>query len=145
MPTRRKFASMAVALVTVLALASCWSPDQDTGLSLVNRDRTANNRSALSGDVELMNKAQNWSAHMAATGVLQHTGGGNRIDTSGITGWCGLAENVGNGASVAAVRNAFMASSPHRTNTLGAWDKVGTGVVQRNGTTWVTEIYKKSC
>lgn len=141
----KKFVMAGVALAMVVALSSCWSTDQASDLDLINRDRAANGRSTLAGDQQLMAKTQAWSDHMAATGVLEHTGGGNKLDTSGVTGWCGLAENVGYGSSIAAVRAQFMGSAPHRADTLGAWDHVGTGVTLKNGTYWITELYKLSC
>jgi uncharacterized protein YkwD len=141
----KKVGVIAIVLVAVLALSSCWSADQGADIDQLNRDRAANGAAALAGDVQLMGKSQAWSDHMAATGVLEHSGGGTSMNTGGVTGWCALAENVGNGSSVAAVRQAFMNSANHRANTLGRWNLVGTGVTVRNGTYWVTETFQLSC
>lgn len=135
----------AAAVTSALLLSSCWSPTQHKGLDFVNWSRGTNGRRAVSGDSSLMAKAQAWSNHMARTGRLEHSGGGSSVSTSGIWNWCGVAENVGYGASTHAVHQSFMASGPHRRNVLGNFDRVGTGVTRRGGIVWVTEVYVRSC
>ena len=51
-------------------------------------------------------------------------------------------ENVGVGADLRGLESAFMASGPHRKNILRrAFDNTAIGVVERNGTYWVTVIF----
>ena len=53
-----------------------------------------------------------------------------------------MAENVGVGGSLSAVHNALMASDGHRANILGPdFQRVGVGVVRRDGRVWVTEVF----
>ena len=135
----------SVAVVGALFLAGCWSPAQGSDMDLVNSYRRAMGKATVAGDVAAMNKAQAWSAHMAATGVMEHTGGGSRVDTRGVSGWCSYYENVGYGTSVAAVHNSFRNSTQHRNNMLSPSHRIGTGVVQKGNLFWVTEIYLRNC
>ena len=134
----------AVAAVAML-LTGCLSADQTTDQNLVNQARSGARLRALSTDQAAARKAQAWSEHMARTGVLEHTGGGGKLDTKGLTGWCGVAENVGTGGSIKAVHDAFMRSPSHKANLLGNYHRVGTGVFKSGRTYWVTEIYIRTC
>ncbi|MGI8755921.1 MAG: CAP domain-containing protein [Acidimicrobiales bacterium] len=136
---------MVLAGVAVVALAGCWGSNQDQELNLVNRARSANQRAAVRGDDAAMGKAQAWTRHMARTGVLEHTGGGGRIDTSGLTGWCSAAENVSQGTNLQTVTDAFLRSPAHRANLLGNYDRAGMGVVRVGNVVWVTQIFLRSC
>jgi uncharacterized protein YkwD len=138
---RRRLVGAAAALVAVVALAGCWSNNQQSDMNLINSSRKSSGLRSLNGDSLAMDKAQAWSDYMARTGVLQHTGGGSKLSTSGLGRWCAVAENVGYGSSLSQVHNAFLASGSHRANMLGNYDRVGTGVTYRNGLVWVTEIY----
>lgn len=128
-----------------MALTGCWSSNQQKDLGYINQTRRSNARGSLSADTAAMRKAQAWSEHMARTGRLEHTGGGSRLDTSGLGNWCGVAENVGTGPSTLGIHNAFLRSSAHRANMLGNYHRAGTGVVRRGTVVWVTEIYVRSC
>lgn len=141
---RRTLLAVGIGLCLVV-LTGCWSAAQGDDLSLINAYRRSRSAATLTGDAAAMNKAQAWSQHMASTGVLEHTGGGNKVNTSGVTGWCGYAENVGYGPSVASVHASFVASDVHRANMLSTSHRVGTGVYQRGSTVWVTEIYLRNC
>lgn len=136
---------LALSVVSVLALTGCLSAEQQADVDLVNQARATANKSALSVDSAAAAKAQAWSQNMAGRNVLEHTGGGSKIDPSGLTGWCSLGENVGKGPSIAAVHDAFIASSGHRANIVGNFDRIGTGVYKQGSTYWVTEIFLRSC
>lgn len=142
--TARRRAAAVIAMCALL-LAGCLSPDQQADLDLINASRKANGKAALSAHVDAAKKAQAWSQQMARTGKLAHSGPNGTMDTTGLTGWCGLAENVGKGPSLRAIHDAFLASSGHRANILGRWNQVGTGVVKSGSTYWVTEIYVRTC
>jgi uncharacterized protein YkwD len=143
---RARPARLALATAAaVLLLAGCLSADQQKDLDLINAARKANGRAAVAAHFDAAKKAQAWSETMARTGRLEHSGGGSKIDTSGLTGWCAIAENVGKGGSLEAVNRAFLDSSVHRANMLGRFDKVGTGVHKAGSTYWVTEIYVRTC
>lgn len=145
--TRVRRRALAVASIgaLVLVLTGCLSADQQSDVDLVNAARKSKRLAAVSVDMTAAKKAQAWSDHMAKTGVLEHTGGGTHIDTSGMSHWCSLGENVGKGSSVSAVHDAFMASAPHKAHILGNFDRVGTGVTKVGRVYWVTEIYLRTC
>ena len=140
--TRVAAALAALALV----LSGCLSSSQTQDIDYINNTRASYGKSALSADLAAANKAQAWAEHMAATGVLEHTGGGSKLDTSGVSGWCAYGENVGSGPTLSGIHHAFMQSGPHKANILGNWHRVGTGVYRDGGgTVWVTEIYLRNC
>lgn len=143
---RRRVVTGAVGLaVAAVGLAGCWSGDQDAVLATVNKDR-AGKAVALTGRDQIMVKAQKWADHMARTGVLEHTGGGTKIDPSGITGQCGLGEIVGTGGTLAIVNTAWMNSRVHRGNILNTTFSVaGTGLARSGGKVWAIVIFIKPC
>jgi hypothetical protein len=86
-------------------------------------------------------KAQQWAEHMAAVGGISHS---NLPD--GAPGeWTRLGENVGRGPSVDAIHNALVASPEHYKNlTDPGFRYVGVGVVNANGTFYVSEVFMES-
>jgi uncharacterized protein YkwD len=136
--------ALAIAAATML-LAGCLSADQQKDLDLINAFRKSQGRAALTAHFDAANKAQSWSETMARRNKLEHSGGGSKIDTSGLTGWCSIAENVGYGPSIESVHKAFQDSSVHRANMLGRFNKVGTGAYKQGSTWWITEIYVLTC
>lgn len=135
----------AAALVVALLLSGCWSANQTKELDLVNASRKAAGRTAVGGEAAAMKKAQAWSQHMADTGVVEHTGGGSRLDTSGLPRWCKVAENVGKASSTQALHDAWMRSAVHKANILGPYDKVGVGIVRKGNVVYGTLIFFASC
>ncbi|HRW37882.1 MAG: CAP domain-containing protein [Acidimicrobiales bacterium] len=134
----------AVAIATV-ALAGCLSADQTTVMDQVNAARKSARLAALNTDNAAMQKAQAWSEHMVATGVLEHSGGGTKVSTTGLTNWCAVGENVGYGPSLDRIQSAFMASTHHKANILGSYDRIGTGVAKKGDVYWVTQVFIRSC
>jgi hypothetical protein len=102
---------------------------------LINRERRAAGRSALSTELQLTRIARDWSGSMAGAGRLSH-----RPDLEGqISGnWRRIGENVGVGPSLTRMHDAFMASAGHKANVLGDFDRVGVGVIEDGGRLWVT-------
>lgn len=137
--------TIAAAAVAVLALAGCLSADQTTVSDQVNRSRKDVRLAALASDSAAMSKAQAWSESMARTGKLEHSGGGSKVSTTGLTKWCSVGENVGYGPSLDRIHAAFMASAPHKANILGRYDRVGVGVAKKGSTYWVTHVFIRSC
>ena len=136
--------ALAAALLAFVAL-TVWSVDQNADGDLVNAFRRANRLSVVRGDALAMKKAQAWSNRMAATGRLEHTGGGSRLDTRGVTGWCSYYENVGYGPTVQDVHKRFQSSRTHRANMLSRTHRIGVGVARKGNMVWVTEIYLRNC
>lgn len=137
--------TIATAVVAILALAGCLSADQTTVTSQINGSRKDVRLAALSSDSAAMSKAQAWSEHMAGTGKLEHSGGGSKVSTTGLTNWCAVGENVGYGPSLDRIHAAFMASAAHKANILGKYDRVGVGVAKKGSTYWVTHVFIRSC
>lgn len=142
---RSRLATLGLVLVGTLVLAGCWSENQGKALDFVNASRQADRKAAVEGNVQVMNKAQAWSDHMARTGRVEHTGGGSKLDTSGIPRWCAVGENVGVGSSTKAVHDAFMRSASHRPNILGNHTHAGTGVTRVGDRVYVTQIFYRAC
>lgn len=136
-------APIAAALIAVLALAGCLTPEQQTAHDAMNNSRRANGRAALSMHGSAQSKAQAWAEKMARDGRISHS---NPI-SSGISGcWRNLGENVGYGGSIAAVQNAFMNSPSHRANVLDTkWNGVGIGVAKRGNQVYVAQVFIRAC
>ena len=64
---------------------------------------------------------------------------------SGLTRWCGVAENVGYGSSTDTVHASFLRSPGHRANIMGRYDRAGVGVRRVGKVVWVTQIFIRSC
>ena len=95
----------------------------------------------LSTNGTLAAKAQHWAEYMASVGSISHS---NLAD--GAPGeWTRLGENVGRGPSVDAIHNALVASPDHYKNlTDPGFRYVGVGVVNANGTYYVSEVFMES-
>lgn len=86
--------------------------------------------------------ARSWSAQMAAANRLSHNPNlASHVSSQVTDQWTRLGENVGVGGSAAALHTAFMNSSGHRANILGAYNRVGIGVVQSGSSIWVTVVF----
>jgi uncharacterized protein YkwD len=141
----RATVAIATALVGALILSGCWSANQGKLMGLINDYRKANGKPALTGEQKAMSKAQAWAQHMANTGVVEHTGGGSALDTSGLPRFCALAENVAGGTSTQADFDAWTRSTVHRTNMLGNYNRVGTGVVRKGDKVYAVAIFYRTC
>lgn len=143
--TPRRLTAVTALAVAAAFLAGCLTQGQQQDLDLINQARKANRKANVVANDTATAKAQRWSERMASTGVLEHTGGGTKLDPSGLPRWCSVGENVGYGPSVAAVHDAFLRSPSHKANMLGNFDRVGVGVATKGRTVWVTEIYYRAC
>lgn len=147
--TTRRWPRRAVAALAttgaVIVLAGCLSANQVKMVDLVNASRRSAGRAAVTANDPTAAKAQAWAEHMSRTGVVEHTGGGSRIDTSGIPKWCSVAENVGMASSIDALHSAWMRSSTHKTNILGNYNRIGTGVVRKGSYVYGIQIFYRAC
>jgi hypothetical protein len=107
---------------------------------LINQKRTERGKKALAMNDLLVGIARRHSKDMAADGRLYHNPDlGTALRFSNPSAW---GENVGMGASVPRLHDLFMHSAPHRKNILnGAFDRVGVGIVVRDGTLYVTVVF----
>ena len=149
LPIRRRGQRLASAVgaiaVAVVVLSGCLNANQTRMVDLVNASRRGTGRSAMVANQTAADKAQAWAAHMARTGVVEHTGGGSRVNTSGLPRWCSVGENVGRGSSIDDVHARWMRSSPHKSNILGNYDRIGTGVVRKGSSVYAVQIFYRAC
>jgi uncharacterized protein YkwD len=135
---------LVVALVAVAALTftgenSSYVPNKYEWYTAgqVEGSRLGAGRAPLS-----FNAAASYCAHlhaqeMANRGYIYHSAAG--FCAPGARYW---GENVGVGPYLAAIHRAFLSSAAHRYNVLcSCFRRIGTGVVYKNGTYWVSEIF----
>ncbi|MEN8113529.1 MAG: CAP domain-containing protein [Actinomycetota bacterium] len=141
MRTARKISIIVVALVvmTIGLAIPAHAGTEGAFLSKINASRAAEGLPPLASDSGLASFARSHSADMMAAGDIYHSSNLG----SAASGWEALAENVGVGPSVTSLHNAFMSSSGHRRNILGNYNYAGVGVVENDGTIWVTVVFMR--
>ena len=109
-------------------------------LTLTNQDRADHGKKALDLDAKLSRYAKRHSREMAEAGDLFHTEDlANKLKD---VDWSIAGENVGVGASVSDLQDAFMGSKTHRRNILQRrFHDAAIGIVKSDGTLWVTVIF----
>lgn len=144
-PARRLFAllvTLAVSLVGVglVAPSAQASGTESAFVSAINSSRAATGASRLAVKSDLVSVARAQAARMAAKQDLYHTPNLG----SAVRSWKVVGENVGYGPDVATLHRAFMNSAPHRANILDKrFTEVGVGVVVKDGTIWVSEVFRR--
>lgn len=110
-------------------------------LTLTNDSRDGRHRDALEIDERLSRIALRHSRAMARKGELFHSA--NLPKALGAAKWTTWGENVGyTTGSLEELQRAFMKSRDHRRNILKrSFEKVGVGVVRRDGEIWATLIF----
>jgi uncharacterized protein YkwD len=139
---------IAVVLALLTAAATTLAParadpnvDEAQFVAAINAVRARNSLPPVSPEGQLISVARAWSSHMAGSGTLAH----NPSLAGQVSDWKTLGENVGTGSTVASIEAAFEASPHHYENMVDpSFQYVGVGVVEVNGTIWVTEDYKQS-
>jgi len=138
---RSRRITIAICLMAALALVgvSCTknAAAQDS-LNRVSDARSARGLRPLGLDDTLVNKAQAWANHMAATRTVSHS-----VLTAGAgSNWSVLGENVGWARSIAEMQSMFMNSPAHRANILSSrYNRIGTGVAEVNGQYYVVQVF----
>lgn len=89
---------------------------------------------------DLSEVARRWAARMASNDRLEH----NPNLSSDVRNWRAVGENVGQGATAAAIHDAFMDSPSHRANILDRdFTEMGIGTIRgADGTLWVVEVFR---
>lgn len=106
----------------------------------VTAERRGVGRGALPADQDLVAVARAHSAELASSNRLYH----NTLLGKQVQAWQLVAENIGMGSSVEQVHEALMASPGHRANIIDArFTGIGIGVVQVNGSMWVTQVFRQ--
>ena len=137
--------ALVCALVAAGALATAAHADATTDeaqfFAAINAVRARNAVAPLATDGQLISVARVWSSQMASDGAISH----NPDLATQITNWSAVGENVGTGGTVASIEAAFEASPHHFENMVDPnYQYVGIGIVEVDGTIWVTEDYKRS-
>lgn len=132
----RLFAATLVALLITWgapAPAGAQVPLPDPGwaeqefVRLINELRVSRGLGPLTQDPELVGQARVWSERMRAEGRIFHT---SDMSTGVSSSWAKLGENVGVGAEVQGLFDAFVASPSHLENLVDpSYTRVGVGVV----------------
>ena len=104
----------------------------------INRARKQHGLSALDWDRQLGYVARRHANSMASSRNVFHDG---NMDNE-ITNWRRLGQNTGKATGCKKAFWAFMRSSSHRANILGAWRHVGVGIARANGCVWVQQIFE---
>jgi len=137
----RRALCVVLAVLATAALTTGCDPEQKPleNWYYVNQERTGRGLKPLGYDGQLAAKASAWAEVLAGRGDLSHSNLADGVSP----GWRALGENVGYGGTVLAVHGGFLDSPEHRAVMLSrAYKTMGVGVVERDGTTWVVEVYK---
>lgn len=131
----------SIAFLLVPASPSVAASDAEGSMrKLINAERTERGRAPLAMNTRLVTVARQHSKRMADDGTIYHNENlSSQVRFCDPSQW---GENVGMGASVGRLHDLFMGSAPHRKNILkGAFDRVGVGIVRRDGTLFVTVVF----
>jgi uncharacterized protein YkwD len=105
----------------------------------VNAERVQRGLPRLQVASDLGAVARAHSVVMADKKLLHH----NPDLATDVVNWRRVSENVGRGRSVSSLHTAFMNSEGHRRNILdGTVTQIGVGVEVRDGTVWVTKVFR---
>lgn len=108
----------------------------------MNAERKAKGLGTMKLDPELSKAAMVHTVNeMIKPNTLQHTT--NSALAKRVTNWVTLGENVGVGAEVASLHQAFMNSPAHKANImLPKFNNVGVGAKEADGRLWVTVLFE---
>ncbi len=139
-------ASAPKTTATATSTPSC-PPNATTStiFNLTNGARQSSGVPGLRWNGQLGCLAQDWSQHMAATGVMTHRDLSATLRSPGYSTYRTLGENILHGPgsmSAQQMHDAWMASPDHRANILnGAFTSMGIGVAYARGEVWATEDF----
>ena len=121
----------------------CWKfkPSERGFTTKMNAERSAQGLGTLSLDPELSRAARKHTQEMWSQELLYHTPS-DKLRFR-ITNWMTIGENVGVGAVVQSLHDAFMNSPAHKANIMyKTYKHVGVGVAEKNDRMWVTVIFE---
>ncbi|HEX2030996.1 MAG TPA: CAP domain-containing protein [Actinomycetota bacterium] len=133
-------AAVALTLVPLAAEpATAARAPEDQMRHLINGERIERGKRPLVMRDRLVWLAREHSRKMANKGTIWHSRNMPEDLPWKNVYW---GENVGMGNSVQSLHNLFMQSDGHRWNILrGVYDRIGVGVVYRDGRTYVTVLF----
>jgi hypothetical protein len=121
----------------------CWNykPTEKGFAQKINAARVAAGQGKLSIDPELSRVAREQTKTMVNKNLLHHTP--ESALRRRVLNWSSLGENVGVGATVDSLHQAFMDSPAHRANILHSpFRHSGIGVTVAGGRMWVTVLFE---
>ena len=142
---RRSVAAFVAAVLVVVlapfvaAPAHATAADDTSALyAATNADRAANGLPPLQWDPLTALIAQSWVAHLVAINALVHNPDlATEITTTVTSSWTRIGENIGWAGTVSSLESAYMASSGHRANILGDYNRVGIATMRDgSGNVW---------
>ena len=138
----RRATTAALVLIIAALLSACLGPAQSQVQRELNADRSAHGLRVLPINYEAQAKAQAWAERLARERKLYHS----HLPSGIKSRWCSLGENVGYGASVASIQDAYMGSSGHRANVLATkWNGVGVGYATSGTRVYTVHVFIKTC
>ncbi len=149
----RSFILLTLAVLSLVCVPALRAqPDENIQrriFELTNQDRVARGLQPLHWDAALAAAALAHADIMAREPVLSHQYPGEpdlttRAAKAGAH-FQAIAENVALGPTAAAVENAWMHSTPHRTNILNPrMNALGVGVAERDGSIYAAEDFAEA-
>jgi uncharacterized protein YkwD len=146
----RLCATLLVAVVVAMAVIvgpatpaqATTSHDEAAFVVRINELRASRGLPSLAVDTRLTATARGWASSMASAGTISHN---PNLAAQAPGDWLKLGENVGVGADVPTLHNAFVNSAPHYRNLVDAdYTSIGVGVVYSGGRTWVVEMFMRA-
>jgi uncharacterized protein YkwD len=138
-------ALVAVAASLALAAPASASIESDEArlFELQNQARSQNGLAPLAYDSAAVGVARAWAQELARSGNLRHNPNlVAEVDAHVTTQWTRVGENVGYSRDADQVFNAYMNSTGHRANILGAYNRVGVGAARgSDGRLWTTVVF----
>lgn len=143
---RRFFGLVLVSVGIVLAPSAhaqqYLATDEVHVRDLINQHRVARGLGALTANGHLTDVARAQSVRMEVRGDIYHNPNlAQEVTALGLP-WTRIGENVGVGANVIVIEDAFLASPPHHENIVSPYNVVGVGVVAGSGgRVYVTQVF----
>lgn len=111
-------------------------------VSFINSQRSSHGLAPVGDHSGLASVAARQAQRMASQNRMFHNPNLASEISAVLPNWSRIAENVGVGSSVSEVNSAFMRSSTHRANILGAFNLAGTGAAQgSDGRIYVAQVF----
>lgn len=142
MPIGRGLVILVSAIVMLIPLhaqrAEAVSDEEATFGAMMNQVRDNHGVRTLRVTERLSDLARRHSRKMAKQNQLFHSD--LRRTFRGFN-YRMVGENVGYGASLDQLLDAFMDSPPHRQNLVGRWKRTGVGVYREGDRVWITQLF----
>lgn len=153
-PTRLVAAVLAVLVAVAALVAAPAAPaaaagdrvaDEARFYELTNLARVQHGQAPLQYDPAASAVARSWAEELARSRDLRHNPDLVAAVDAWVTNqWTRIGENVGYGPSIDVTQDAYMASTGHRNNILGDFNRLGVGVAySADGRVWSVAVFVK--